>query len=301
MSRRYRFFTDPRIFSYFTEKKFNLVEFGISFIIFSIISSIFVLNIDKKQDKAREATLEAMVDEARSEVQRLKAEKTNRNGTPRSAAASLKVSSETETETPAVQAPNDSDVSISDDTVKVVPRGPLKGLPVDLAKEIYKEYTAASVARADRYDEWDLRRKDYKEREEALFQKEMAHSDASTANSRKLAKISLAIYARMSPEELEAAREEALKTQPAEVIDSFLRQVKAYDGVTSPEEIEQAVQDINKTRETLATEWQVLVAEREQMKREEEELLRTKPPLPNLGLDEFYTEWKKRNSPKPSP
>ena len=301
MSRRYRFFTDPRIFSYFTEKKFNLVEFGISFIIFSIIASISVLNIDEKQDKAREATLEAMVDEARSEVQRLKAEKTNRKGTPRSAAASRNVSSETETETPAVHAPGDSDVSTSDDTVDIVQTGPLKGLPRDLARKIHKEYTAASFARADRYHEWDLRRKDYKEREEALFQKEMAHSDASIANSRKLAKISLAVYARMSPEELEAAREEALKTQPAEVIDSFLRQIKAYDGVKSPEEIEQAVQDINKTRETLATEWQVLVAEREQMKREEEELLRTKPPLPNLGLDEFYTEWKKRNSPKPSP
>ncbi len=300
MSRRYRFFTDPRIFSYFTKKRMNLVEFAVTFAIFSIVSNIFVLNIDEKRDKAREATLEARVDEARSEVQRLKTE-ANRKGTPRSASASRKVSSEMETETPTVHAPDDSDVSTSDDTVEVVQTGPLKGLPRDLAKKIHKEYTAASFARADRYHEWDLRRKDYKEREEALFKKELAHGDALSANSRKRVEISLAVYALMSPEELEAAREEALKTQPAEVVDSFLRQVEAYDGVKSPEEIEQAVQDIEKTREALEIESQKLVAEREQITREEKELLRTKPPLPNLGLDEFYTEWKKRNSPKPPP
>ncbi len=44
-----------------------------------------------------------------------------------------------------------------------------------------------------------------------------------------------------------------------------------------------------------------LVAEREQIQREWEELQRTKPLPPNLDLDEFYTEWKKRNSTKPTP
>lgn len=164
MRRRYRFFTDPRIFSYFTKKRMNLVEFFVSFVIFSTVFGIFVLNVDNKRDKAREATLEARVEKARSEVQRLKAE-SNRNGSPRSASASLKGSSEMEIEPPAVHASDHSDVSISEDTVEVVHKGPLKGLPLDLAKEIHKEYTDASRARAKRYHEWDLRRKDYKERE----------------------------------------------------------------------------------------------------------------------------------------
>ena len=300
MSRRYRFFTDPRIFSFFTEKRMNLVEFVVIFVIFTTVFNIFVWNVDKKRDKAREATLEARAEKARSEVQRLKAE-ANRNGTPRPASASLKGSSETETETPAVHAPDHSDVSISDDTLEVVHTGPLKGLPLDLAKEIHKEYTAAALARAKRYHEWDLRRKDFKERERALFEKELAHKDVLIANSKKRAEIILTIYARMSPEQLESAREEALKTQPAEVVDSFFTQIAASRTDKSPEEIDQAVQDIEKTHEALGIERQELVAEREQITREEEELQSTKPLPPNLGLDEFYTEWKKRNSPKPSP
>lgn len=240
--------------------------------------------------------------DARAEVLSLKkAAETNRNATHRSNSVSLKTSTESETETPAALEPDHSDVSISDDTVEVVHTGPLKGLPLDLAKEIHKEYTAASIARAKRYHEWDLRMKDYKERESTLFEKELAHKDALIANSRKRAEIILAVYARMSPEQLKAAREEALKTQPVEVVNSFFAQVVASSTDKSPEEINQEVQDIEKTHETLGIEQQELVTEREQITREEKELQRTKPLPPNLGLDEFYTEWKKRNSPKPSP
>jgi hypothetical protein len=291
----YRFFTKPSMqFSFLQLVGMLTVVSGA--ILFSI------LHLDGKQDSAREARLMQRLDDARAEVLSLKkAAETKRNGTPRSASASLKVSSETETETPAVHAPDHSDVSISDDTLEVVHTGPLKGLPLDLAKEIHKEYTAAALARAKRYHEWDLRRKDFKERERALFEKELAHKDVLIANSKKRAEISLAVYARMSPEQLESAREEALKTQPAEVVDSFFTQIAASRTDKSPEEIDQAVQDIEKTHEALGIERQELVAEREQITREEEELQGTKPLPPNLGLDEFYTEWKKRNSPKPSP
>ena len=290
----YRFLTEPRLqFSHF--QLFLLV------VVTSGVSVFGILYMDSQYDKAREATFEARLAEARAEVQHLKAPAAKRNGTAQSTPASLKVSSETEPQTPAVHAHDDSDVSISDDTVDVVHTGPLKGLPLDLAKEIHKEYTAASMARAKRYHEWDLRRRDYKEREAALFEKELAHKDAHLANSRKLGDMLLAVYARMSPEQLEEARKEELKTQPAEVVDSFFRRVAEYGTSKSPEEINQAAQDYEKTRESLATERQALVAEREQITREEEELQRTKPLPPNLGLDEFYTEWKKRNSPKSSP
>jgi hypothetical protein len=202
---------------------------------------------------------------------------------------------------PADSAPDDSDVSISDDTVEVVHTGPLKGLPLDLAKEIHKEYTDASIARAKRYHEWDLRRRDYKEREEALFEKELAIGDALLANSKKFSETYLASFVLMSPEALETARKELLKTQPAEEVDSFFTKVKAYGTSKSREQINQEVQDYKETRETLAITKAELVAEREQLQREEEELQRTKPLSPNLGLDEFYTEWKKRNSTKPTP
>ena len=292
MSRRYRLFTNPRLFSFFTEKRMNFAEVAGMFFIYSILFSFLVLYFDGKQDRAREATLEAMVAEARAEVQHLKAEAAKRKGTAQSRPASLKVSSETETQTLAVQVPDDSDVSTSDDTVEVVHTGPLKGLPVDLAKEIHKEYTAASIARAKRYDEWYQRWQAHRERDAALVKKELAHGDAVLADSKKSRENGLASFALMSPEQLEAVRKEALKTQPAEEVDRLFAKVKAYSTAKTPEEINQAVQDFKKTRETLLIKRQELAAEREQLTREWEELQRTEPLPPNLGLDEFYTEWK---------
>ena len=296
MSRRFSFLTEPRI---------NLVQFLLTVLIMNVVSFSAFFYLERKQDLAREEALVARMSQdladARAEIHHLKAGETKRDGTPRSTSASLKGSSETETQTPAVQVPDDSDVSTSDDTVEVVHTGPLKGLPLDVAKEIHKEYTAASRERAKRYDEWDLRRKDHKERDIALAKRELAHGDVLLANSKKLSEISLAVLALMSPEQLEAERKELLKTQPAEEVDRFFTKVKEFGTAKSPEEIKQTVQDFKKNREPLLIKRQELVAEREQIQREWEELQRTKPLPPNLGLDEFYTEWKKRNRTKPSP
>lgn len=191
--------------------------------------------------------------------------------------------------------------TVMDDTVEVVQTGPLKGLPLDLAKEIHKEYTAASRARAKRYDKWYQRWQAHRERDEALVKKELAHGDAVLADSKKSRENLLAFFALMSPEALEAARKDALKTQPAEVVDSFFRRVAEFGPVKTPEEIEQDAQALEKNRETLAMAKRELVAEREQITRERDELQRTKPLPPNLGLDEFYTEWKTRNRTKSPP
>ena len=290
----YRFLTEPSLqFSHF--QLFLLV------VVTSGVSVFGILYLDSQYDKAREATLEARLAEARAEVRHLKAPAAKRNGTAQSTPASLKVSSETETQTPDVHAPDDSDVSISDDTVDVVHTGPLKGLPLDLAKEIHKEYTDASIARAKHYHEWDLRRKDHKERDIALDKKVLAHGEALLANSKKFSETYLAAFARMSPEQLEAERKELLKTQPAEDVDRFFTKVKEFGTAKSPEQIEQDAQALAENQETLAIANRELVAEREQLTREWEELQRTKPLPPNLGLDEFYTEWKKRNRTKPKP
>lgn len=191
--------------------------------------------------------------------------------------------------------------TVMDDTVEIVQTGPLKGLPLDLAKEIHKEYTAASIARAKRYDEWYQRWQAHRERDRALFDKEIAHGDAILADSKKQRENVLAAFALMSPEQLEAARKDALKTQPAEVVDSFFTKVKEFGPVKTPEQIEQDAQRLQENKEVLARKLQELKVEREQFNRERDELQRTKPLPPNLGLDEFYTEWKKRNSTKPTP
>ena len=301
MSRRFRFLTDPRIFRFFTEPSITPVQFFVAFVILSVTFAALFVHFESKLDRARESRLRQDLAEARAEVRSRKAPAAKRNGTAQSTPASLKVSSDTETQTPAVHAPDDTVDTMSDATVEVVHTGPLKGLPLDLAKEIHKEYTDASRARAKRYHEWDLRRRDHKERDIALAKRELAHGDAVLADSKKQRENLLAVFALMSPEQLEAAREEALKTQPAEEVDLFFRHVAEFGTAKSADEINQEAQGIEKNRETLAIAKRVLVAEREEIQSEWEELQRTKPLPPNLGLDEFYTEWKKRNRPKPSP
>ena len=179
--------------------------------------------------------------------------------------------------------------------------GPFKGLPLDVAKEIHEEYRVASLEHAKRYDEWDQRRRALIERDIALAKKELAHGDALLADSKRRREHLLSAFALMSPEQLEAARKDALKTQPARGCRSFFRHVAEYGITKSPEEINQEAQDIKKSEETLAIAKRELVAEREQFTREWEELQRTKPLPPHIDLNEFYTEWKKRNSSKPSP
>ena len=289
MRRRYGFSTEPRISS---------LQFFLT-IIFAVPAAVlFILYTESEQDGIREAKLKRDLAEARAEVQRLKAAETKRNDTPLSAPASIKASSET-APVLTVPPPDDNGVSTAAETGEVVQSGPLKGLPLDVAKEIQEEYRAASIARATRYHEWDLRRKAHKERDSALFDKELALGDARLAASKKHGELLLAVYAQKSPEELEALRKEALETQPAEVVDLFFRQVAEFGTAKSPEQIKQEAQDIQKNQESLVRAWQALVAEREEIEREREELQRTKPPSPNIDFNEFYTEWKKRNSTKP--
>ena len=292
------------IYRFLTERSIRL-----SFIHLAILATVtagttyfFLRDADDKLDsvreaqhRAREVRLREDLADARAEIRVLKEAETQRNGTAQSTPALL-----TE-QTLDVHAHDHNVDTMSDDTVEVVHTGPLKGLPVDVAKEIHKEYTAASIARAKRYHEWDLRRKDHKERDIALAKRELAHGDAVLADSKKQRENLLAVFALMSPEQLEAAREEALKTQPAEEVDLFFRHVAEFGTAETPEQIEQDAQSLQENRVALAQAKRELVAEREQIQREWQELQRTKPLPPNLGLDEFYTEWKKRNRPKPSP
>ena len=295
MSRRYRFLTNPRIFRVFTERKINLVEFFLCFFLTFTIGLVLFQYFDWKRDKAREEALITRFSQdladARAEIRVLKAGETKRDGTPRSTPALLKGASET-APTAASPRPDDKVDTMSGDTVEVVQTGPFKGLPLDVAKEIHEEYTAASLARAKRYHEWDLRRMDHKERDIALAKRELAHGDAVLADSKKRRENLLAFFALMSPEALKAARKEALKTQAAEEVDSFFRQVAEFGPVKSAEEINQTAQALAENHKALNLAWQELEAEREQITREWEELQRTKPLPPNLGLDEFYTEWK---------
>ncbi len=296
--RRYRFLTNPRIFSFFTEPCINRVQFFLTFIIVLPTFSIGMSFLHRANERDVHEKLMQDLADARAEIRALKAAATQRNGTRLSSPASIKGSADMDTQTPAVHAPDHSDVFIPADTVEVKPSGILKGLPLDVAKEIQEEYRVASMERATRYHEWNMRRRDHHKRDMALVEKELAHGDALLSDSKERREHLLAVYASMSPEQLEAARKEALKTQPVEVVDLFFTHVSEYSTSKSPGELKQESQDLQKNQEILAIAWRKLEAERKEIQREQEELERTEPPPPNLGLDEFYTEWKKRNRTK---
>ena len=193
-----------------------------------------------------------------------------------------------------------SDVSISTDTTEVVQSGTLKGLPLDVAYEIQEEYRAASIKRATQYHEWYQRRKALKERDIALAEKELAHGKNVLADSKNLREHILSVFANLSPEQLDAEREKALKTHPAEEVDLFFEYIAAYGTAKTPEQLEQSAQNLQINQETLAITREALKVEREQIQREWEEVQRTEIPSPNIDLNEFYTEWKERNNTKPT-
>ncbi len=300
MSRRCRFFTDPRIFNAFTERRLNLVDF---FIIFAVAfgTSMFLFDyLNMSLYKDREAMLTQQLAEARAEVRRLKAAAAKRNGTPVSPPASIKGSSETGP-MPAAPASDDTVAAISTERVEVVQSGPLKGVPLDVAKEIQEEYRIASIERATRYHEWDQRRRAHHKRDSALVRKELAHGEASHADSKKRREHILSVFSLMSPEQLEVARKEALKTQPVETVDLFFTHIEEFGAAKSVEELNQEAQALAETREALAIAWRALEVEREQLNRERDEINRTKPASPDIDFEEFYTEWKERNRTKPAP
>ena len=301
--RRFRFFTNPRIFSFFAEPRLNLVQLFLILLVSlpSFSFTMFLLNRTTEQ-KAREYLLQKLA-VARSEIQQLKA------AAPRTTSASLKVSSETENQTPGVHMHDHGDVFRGpEDSVKVMQSGILKGLPMDVAKGIQEEYRVASMARATRYHEWDMRRRDHHKRDMALVDEELAHGAALISSSNEGSERTLTVLASYPPEHLEVVRTELLKTQSAENIEPIFRRISEIRATKSPEQLLETALSHQQNKETQAIEmqaWQLkfeqLNREREQLNREREQLMRTKPPSPNIDFNEFYTEWKERNNTKSSP
>ena len=308
MKRRYRFLTDPRIFNYFTDPCINRVQFFLTFIIALPAFHILMLiaggigESDVQDRMVQDVTAaRAEVLRLKAEIRRLKAAETEPKRSPLSTSPSIKGSAET-APTPTTPAPDaNGGVMPAAETLEVIQSGPLKGVPLEIAKEIQEEYRQASMARATRYHEWDKRRRALIERDVALAKKELAHGDALLADSKKMREHILSVYASMSPEQLEVARQEALKTQPAEDVDLFFRHVSDFGTATPADQIDEDTQALQVNEEILASAWAALKAEREQINREQDELMQTKPPSPNIDFNVFYTEWKERNSAKLSP
>lgn len=102
-------------------------------------------------------------------------------------------------------------------------------------------WTAEQIRDADDIPEeikhWLIRRKVLDERETAYYEKSRANTVASLAASEDESALMLKTWALLSPEQLEFARREALKTHSAEDVDDFFNELERFINTTTPERI----------------------------------------------------------------
>ncbi len=203
--------------------------------------------------------------EARAEAERRNAEKSALAPTP-----------ETETEP---QPGVGMTVEVKDG-VEVVTSGPLKGMTLEEAKEAEYKRRAETLAAAEKRFQWELRRDALKKRYLANVDKLRASARATIASADAELDAMLSLYALMTPEQLEYAREEALKTLPAEKVEAFFDALANHRTTKTPEQLTKDAQDILKSREAIRIADREIEVESQQIALEYEELNRTEPPIP---------------------
>lgn len=141
--------------------------------------------------------------------------------------------------------------------------GPYKGMTYEEAIKLWnKQYR----------DNWD-RQMEYGKKLKVL-------SSALVDSSRAERSVMLSLFADLTPEQLAYARKVALETMPAEKVDVFFKDLEKFGEVKSPEELSQEAEDILLSREAWKIADRELAVEREALRAEEQELLRTKPTPP---------------------
>ncbi len=229
---------------------------------------------DKKQERRLQEEIQQDREEARVEAERRTAEKTALAPTdPLNRPTPV---NETETEP---QPGVGMTVEVKDG-VEVVTSGPLKGMTLEEAKEAEYKRRAETLAAAEKRFQWELRRDALKKRYLANVDKLRASARATIASADAELDAMLSLYALMTPEQLEYAREEALKTLPAEKVETFFDALANHRTTKTPEQLTKDAQDILKSREAIRIADREIEVESQQIALEYEELNRTEPPIP---------------------
>ena len=143
---------------------------------------------------------------------------------------------------------------------------------------VYKwtpEQIQASNAPEDVKD-WCIQRQALHKREMAYYDKFSANTKASTANSKEEAALLLKSWALLSPEQLEFARQEALKTHSVEDVNNFFSELAQYTNIT-PEEVRRDHETFLNKREAVKIVRRELAVEWEGILRDRAALEKTKP------------------------
>ena len=137
-------------------------------------------------------------------------------------------------------------------------------------------WTAEQIRDADDIPEevkhWLIRKKVLDERETAYYEKSRANTVASLAASEDETALMLKTWALLSPEQLEFARREALKTHSAEDVDDFFDDLERYINTTTPERVHRNSRKLLNPHEAYKIVKRELAIEKEGILRERKEL-----------------------------
>ena len=217
-------------------------------------------------------------EEARAEAERRIAEKSDRSPDPRFRVPPTDPSNRPTPETE--QQPGEGPSVEVMDGVEVVTSGAYKGMTLEAAKAAERQHILETMAAAKKRREWELRRDALKKRYLANVDRLIAFADATLASADAELKLILSLFKGMSPEQLEHAREEALKTLPTEKVEAFFHDLANHGTTKTLEQLTKDAQDILKSREARKIIDREIEVERQLIKLEEEELKRTEPPIP---------------------
>ena len=151
---------------------------------------------------------------------------------------------------------------------------------LEAAQAAERQHALATLAAAKKRREWELRRDALRERVRANSERIGTSVEATLASGDAELKLILSLFKGLSPEQLEYAREEALKTLPAEKVEAFFDDLANHGTTTTLEQLTRDAQDILKSREARDITRREIRVERQLIELEEEELKRTEPPIP---------------------
>lgn len=141
-----------------------------------------------------------------------------------------------------------------------------------------KDRTRAEIRAANKKRRaWYIRDMEHRKRRKAYFEKYRAKIAVLRASGKKKVSLMLASLSLLSPEQLDYARQELLKTHTAAEVDDFFNALAQHANTKTPEQIDRDVQKLLKSRETYKIVKRELEIEWETLRRERAELERTRP------------------------
>ncbi len=167
--------------------------------------------------------------------------------------------------------------------VERISSGPHKGMTLQESYAASRKERAEAKNAVRKHHEWHLQAKALDKKLIAASRKSRAIARAVLASADAELSAVLDVYALMSDEQLKYARQEALKTLPADKVERFFNDLanhKANDTTKTHEQISQDAKDILRSREARRIASREVDVEFEQIRQEIAEHNRNMPPDP---------------------